>query len=183
MRTYFTRLQYGLCVLCLLLCVSCVEQTKGVRDVAETQLSVQLYEPIPSQAKFIVQLQAGATHLVNGERVPIRLDEALRIALDRENLLFHENQAPGKKYALVVEKQSIARGDSGFSQTFSQTLEKMQLGEGFFMVEVSVEEIVKNAKGEEIFGKRVGLFSTPLQRSQDDIAFDIVRALEEHMGI
>ncbi|MBQ7607352.1 MAG: hypothetical protein IJU76_05220 [Desulfovibrionaceae bacterium] len=175
---------YRLCTaFALLVCVSCVQQTGGMRDAAERQIASSFFAPLAPTARFIVRLQPpGATRLVRGERVPIRLHEALQSVLERDDLLFQEKEKdPGIKYALVVEKRDIRKAESEFSQSFSDTLEKLQMGEGSYMVEVSVEEIVKNEKGEELFGRRLALFSTPLHRSEDDIASDIVREIEEHM--
>lgn len=175
------RVEIFLLVLCL---VACAGHSASQREAAERQITSTFFTKLVAPARFIVQLQTpGATYLRNGKRVPLRLHESLKFALEQNDLLYKEGEGfTGKKYALSVEKQEIKRQNADFSESLSKAMERLDFAEAPYMIEVSVEEIVKNAKGEELFGKRVALFSVTLHRSEDDIAADIVRSIDENLN-
>lgn len=149
-----------------------------MRDIAEKQLSSIFFEHLRIPASFTVQLQPpGATYLRNGEKTPIRLHEYIRDNVNKAPLL--SDDSGRNKYAIVVEKRGITRSASDFSRAYDDVMEKLNIQESAYMVEVSIEEIMTNARGEDVFGKRVALFSTTLQRPEQAIATDIVDAILE----
>lgn len=149
-----------------------------MRDAADKQFSYIFFEHVQTPASFIVQLHPqGATYLRNGETTPIRLHEYIRDNVNKDPLL--SDDSGRNKYAIVVEKRGVTKSASDFSRAYDDVMEKLKIQEAAYMVEVSIEEITTNARGEDVFGKRVALFSTTLQRPEQAIAADIVNAILE----
>ncbi len=179
--SFVRKMKKFLFILASLFCVSCVQHSPDMREVAEKQLSATFFEHVRTPAFFVVQLHPqGATYLRNGETTPIRLHEYIIDNVYKEPLLSDDSSK--NKYAIVVEKRGVTRSASDFSRAYDDIMEKLKIQEAAYMVEVSIEEITTNAKGEDVFGKRVALFSTTLQRPEQAIAADIVNAILEDVN-
>lgn len=126
----------------------------------------------------------GAKRLVKGERVPIRLADLIKEQLRTNDMLESEdvdknniNLKRKNKYVIIVEKNILDTSKSDFSKSFNDVMEKLEMSERSYIMEISVEEIIKNAKGEDVFGKRLALFATTLHRKEEEVSSDIVRSI------
>lgn len=165
-------------VLPAVLLMSCVHYAPDMKDSGMSQVSSTFFEPLRHPAVFSVRIQPhDASRLLQGKKVPIRLH-----TLIERNLRYRDLTATDERpadYVIIVEKKDISSHGTAFSKGYSDVMEKFLVDESPYIIEISIEEILINEKGEQVFGKRVALFSTPLIRSEEEIAGDISDSIIE----
>ncbi len=156
--------------------VSCVQYSAEIRESAHTQLNATFFESLRSPASFTVQLHPyGASRLLNGEQVPITLHTLLEQQL-------HSDKATDTayRYLIVVEKKPLSGRETDFSKAYDEVMESFHLGEAPYIIEINIEEIVANADGEEVIGRRIATLATSLRRSEQDIAYDVATLIHDN---
>lgn len=81
------------------------------------------------------------------------------------------------KYVITVKKQRLDGDKGAFASGYTDALENMAIAEVPYIIEIYLDEVKRNPGGEEVFGQRLAIFTTPLVRDEEDIANDIANLI------
>jgi len=165
----------------LVCCTSCVKYSEELLETSKTQISHEIYSSITYPTDFIVMLSpTDATYIQNGVKKPIQLHKLIEKQL--RNLYFiRADYNSYIKYAITVKKQELKRSNDAFFAGYTDALENMGISEAPYIIEIYLDEIETNLAGDEIFGRRLAMFTTLMQRNEEDIANDIVNIIMDEV--
>jgi len=161
----------------LICCTSCVKYSKDLLETSKTQISHEFYKSITYPTDLVVMLSPiDATYINNGVNHPILLHTIIEKRLRNLNFVrFGHNNTV--KYAITVKKQKLAGSSNALATGYTDALKNMGISESPYMIEIYLDEVEVNSAGDEILWERVAMFTTPLVRSEEEIANDIVNII------
>ena len=147
-----------------------------IREAAHTQLDVIFFEPLHSPASFIVQLYPyGASRIINGKQVPITLHKLLEQQLCANKSSFDAKY----RYFITVRKKQLVKYESNFFKSYNKVMQDFHISEAPYIIEITIEEVAKNAENEDVIGNCIATLTTSLVRSEHDIAYDIATLIQD----
>ena len=170
-----------MCLMAAVICTACVRYSDDLLETSRTQISHEFYGALTYPSDLAVRLYPpDASYIRNGSRHPVTLHALIERRL-RGLHFIRPGHAPGTKYALIVRKQRLERNSGAVLSGYTEALESMAAGEAPYIIEIFLDEVKRNDRGEEVFGRRVALFTTLLVREEEDIAGDIVNIIMDEV--